>query len=149
MSSASTGNEPPTPLGPTPLERQVLEKFLEGDEPSLNVLREQLGHLEVTSRERFSAGFYTHFRVAADAPGLTSAVSTQLNDVLIETPSLKHGGGFVLWIAKGYLHMLEAFTYDEPWAEPKFFKLQYFDGEARDWADIARRLSESRTHTAD
>jgi hypothetical protein len=125
---------------PTPLERQVLAKFLEGDEPALAVLREQLGGLVVTSRESSSAGFFTHFRVAPGAPGLTPAISTQLNDVFVESPSLKHGGGFVLWVAKGYLHMLEGFTFDEPWAEPTDFRLHYFHGDQREWDDVALRL---------
>jgi hypothetical protein len=136
MSSAS-----PSRNLPTLLEWQVLAKFLEGEEPALAVLRQQLGHLVVTSRESSSAGFFTHFRIAGEAPGLTPAVSSQLNDVFFRTPKLKNGGGVVLWIAKGYLEMLEGYTFDEPWAEPMTeFSLYYFDDDRRDLGDIARRL---------
>jgi hypothetical protein len=135
MSSASPNNE-----APTLLESQVLARFLVGDEPSLAVLRQQLGHLVVTSRESSSAGFSTHFRITIAAHGLVPPVSSQLNDVFFQTPKLENGGGFVLRIAKGYLELLEGYTFDEPWPETMEFRLHYFDGDRRDFGDIARRL---------
>lgn len=35
--------------------------------------------------------------------------------VHLETPGLRHGGGFVLFAENGILSMLEGFSYDKPW----------------------------------
>ena len=112
------------------LERSVLNKLLAGDHPVLEALRHQLLIFPVKSRKLTGVGFFTHFVVdqgLAAAP--TRAKRLWFGDVNAEVPSLAHGIGFLILITDGYLDMLEAYTYDEPWpVSVDEFTLSYTGG---------------------
>ena len=116
----------------TDLERAVLEKFLDGGHPVLRELRRQLSGCQVVSREYTGVGFFS--TLLTDAVSLRYPdMDLRLRDVIAELDGLKHGAGFVLYVARGQLNMLEAYTYDEPWpSESGNFRLAYDAGKERD-----------------
>jgi len=97
------------------LELAVLEKMLQGDGTTLEVLREQARVMRLQSRELTGVGWFLDFEVPPEAP-LVSPPAFEL-DCNAEIEGLRHGAGFVLFVRNGKLEMLEAFTYDEPWPE--------------------------------
>lgn len=97
-------------------ERAILEKLLDGDHPVLAALRAQVKSCEVSSREFTGVGFFTNLNVDPSVgPAPTSRPRIHVRGVGAEISGLKHGAGFVLFVADGYLDFLEGFTYDEPW----------------------------------
>ena len=118
-------------------ERAVLSKLLAGDHPVLAVLRTQAETTRVARREYTGAGFFLSFIVSHAAPQLDE-LDLHIGDVDAEVDGLHNGAGFVLFIRKGRLHMLEGYTYDEPWpTEIKDFKLSY-QREPRDLHVLAK-----------
>lgn len=102
--------------GLTTFERAVLEKLLEGADPTLSALRAQLDVCEVASREFTGVGFFTNLKVDGSAArGSNSRPELRVSGVDASISGLKHGAGFVLFVTDGYLDCLEGFTYDEPW----------------------------------
>jgi hypothetical protein len=109
-----------------PIERAVLEKLLFGPGAVLSILREQIDQISVSEREFTGVGFFAKFAEPIDVLRIDDFRSTKIGDVYAEISSLKHGAGFLLYIENGILHMLEGFTYDEPWpAGPYTFELTY------------------------
>jgi hypothetical protein len=120
-----------------------MQKFLDGDEPVLAILRQQLERATVIRREFTGVGFWTFFAVDPSAPRIPGGKSFNLSDVLADIEGLRHGTGFVLFVVDGALNQLEAFTYAEPWPEPAF-KLGYHVGyrmeQERDRAALRKEL---------
>ena len=117
----------------TKLESAVLEALLAGDHPVLVGLRAQVPLLAVKAREVSSAGCFTEFTIA-DGGGRAPVSSERLvfGDVQATIPGLKLGAGFVLYVNKGLLHLLEGYTFDEPWPEStESFTLAYADPARR------------------
>ncbi len=102
------------PLDLEPIEGAVLQKLLDGDHPVLNVLRQQMPFLSVSTREHTGIGFYTNFTLAAGAPRADS-IRTQFGDVVATIRGLEHGAGFVLWVDDGLLSCLEGYAFGEDW----------------------------------
>jgi hypothetical protein len=106
----------------TDLERAVLLRFLEGDDPVLRALRDQLAVAEVREREFTGVGFFTYF---LRHPGIhpVSLPDGVLNpplvgDVELQAENLRYGVGFVLFVKDGLLHFLEGYTKGgEPWPD--------------------------------
>lgn len=112
--------------GLSDLEREVLEMLLSGDHPALEVLRQQLAHARLASRENTGVGFYCDFDISETTP--TVSRDFQLGDVHAEIQGLQHGAGFVLFVSNGRLKTLEGYTYDEPWPETvEAYSLRYSD----------------------
>ena len=110
------------------LEQAVLDKFLAGDHPTLATLRAQAKNAHLLTRELSGVGFFCSFEVPPQAPRLEGLGDFQLDDVNAAVNGMAHGAGFVLFIRDGRLHMLEGFSYDEPWpAEIRQFTLTYQD----------------------
>lgn len=111
----------------TPFERAVLSKLLDGDHPTLRVLREQARRATVGARRFSGAGFAIQLQVPDDAPRAPiSARKQHFGDVAAAVPALQHGAGFVLFIDGGILSELEGYSYDEPWSEePEQFEIYY------------------------
>jgi hypothetical protein len=60
--------------------------------------------------------------------------------VIAKFSGLSSGAGFLLYVQDGVLHMLEGYTYDEPWPqEPLSFELSYASGGQRD-AKVSERI---------
>jgi hypothetical protein len=98
------------------LETEVLQKLLEGDHPVLEKLREQIPGLSVNAREHTEVGFFTKFTVRDGALPATSAPDNiKFGDVEAKIAGLEHGAGFLLYIEKGFLYMLEGYSYEERW----------------------------------
>ena len=95
------------------LERMVLEKFLQGDHPTLNTLRAQLSSVKVANREHTGSGFFSELHVADGAPCAPIMGREHISDVVGKTESLELGLGFVLFIEDGRLSLLEGHTYGE------------------------------------
>ena len=124
------------------LERDVMELLLAGDDPILNVLREQYRLAEVVKREETGAGFYVHFSVDPRATRLDTGKSLHFGDVTAEVEGLNYGAGFVLHVRDGAIECLEGYSYDEPWpAAVAHCRVSYVEGERRNltalWAKWA------------
>ena len=124
----------------TALEQEVMQALLSGDDDILTALREQLKAALVVEREMTGAGFYTTFEVPADAPRAGDR-SFKFGDVVASLPGLDYGAGFLLYVKLGALHMLEGYSYDEPWPqEISEFKLSYMSGHQRDTEALRKIL---------
>lgn len=111
-------------------EIQLMLMLLNGEDDVLRILREQLTNCEVCSRKMTGTGFFSTFRVDDKIESLPSNKSFKFGDVHAEVPGLKHGAGFLLYIDKGRLDMLEGYTYDEGWPKDiTKFQLSYIDGK--------------------
>jgi hypothetical protein len=101
----------------TALEDRVLEMLLRGEDEALSVLREQAKQARVSSRKMTGVGFFTEFVVPAEAPRVPNRPTFKLGDVNGTADNVKHGLGFLLYVAEGTLSMLEGYTYDDPWPD--------------------------------
>jgi hypothetical protein len=107
-------------------EHAVLNKLLAGDHPTLLGLRVQADTARLISREYTGAGFFLSFEVPADVPALTTPRDFHLDDVHGKVDALKHGVGFVLFVRKGRLNLLEGYTYGEDWPQDiQGYELKY------------------------
>jgi hypothetical protein len=115
---------------PNALETAVLTKLFCGDHAGLSALRRQLSIAKVASRKMTGVGFYTTFTLPPEtlrAPVRPGKLC--FGDVEAKLPALRNGAGFVVYVEEGMLHMLEGYTYDEPWPEQTgdIFELSYTD----------------------
>lgn len=98
-----------------PLERQVMEFALRGEHPALDVMREQLTAATVSRREYTGVGFFTHFAIADSVRRLPSTGRIVIGDVYAEVSDLKYGAGFLVFLDRGILDMLECFIVEDAW----------------------------------
>ena len=89
----------------TDLERQVTEHILQGDHPSLAVLRAQWQLATLKSREVSSAGFFTNVAVPAETRSLGQNVNFEIGDVSGDISEVLCG--FLLFIRSGVIDFLE------------------------------------------
>jgi hypothetical protein len=104
------------------LERAVLLRLLEGDDPVLRALRDQVAVAGVREREFTGVGFFTYFLLGPEVhpvPLPNGVVHSPLvGEVDIQAENLRHGAGFVLFLKEGLLHFLEGYTKGgEPWPD--------------------------------
>ena len=102
-------------MGFTPLEVEVMEKFLAGPNPILGALRAQFRTASVKKREFTGVGFWLDIELAPDAVPARLSQSLHLTDVGAELEGVTRGIGFVLHVLGGQMSLLEGFTYNEPW----------------------------------
>lgn len=123
-------------MGPNDLEAAAMRMLLAGDHQALAALRTQWSVAKVLSRTLTGVGFFTEFEVPSEAPRASlRAERLRLGDVEAVIPGLAHGAGFLLYLERGALSLLEGYTYDEPWpATVDGFRLAYHD-EARSELD--------------
>lgn len=134
---------------PNKIEAAVLEMLLAGDHPAATALRPQLGGLRVTSREFSGVGFFTEFAQEGDPVHACPPLSLAFGDVVAEIDGLPHGAGFVLFVEKGFIVMLEGYTYGgEAWPDdPGRFSLSYWPPE-RDLGTMdAAVVAANRAHS--
>ena len=101
----------------TPLEKSVLDKLLDKPGETFDTLRRQVSLAKVSKRQFSGVGFFTEFALPGEAQVSRNVDDMTLGDVGAEVPGLEHGAGFVLFIRKGTISMLEGYTYDEKWPE--------------------------------
>jgi hypothetical protein len=108
------------------LERQVMEFALRGEHPGLEVLREQLAAAAVSTGEYTGVGFFAHFAVPDSARRLPSAGRMVIGDVYADVTGLQHSAGFLVFVERGILEMLECFIFEDAWpAEARICRLYY------------------------
>jgi hypothetical protein len=121
------------------LEKQVLQMLLEGDEPTLETLRNQFQQAKRICREMSGTGFFTYFELPKDVKRLPKNVTLRFGDVIAEIEGLKHGAGFVLFVDDGLLTMLEGYSYDEEWPSLiSSYALSYTNKDCRDLQSLCR-----------
>jgi len=126
------------------LENAVLEKLLNGKSETFQILFRQYQASTVTQREMTGAGF-TYFSVPREIPALPGAPSFSFGDVHAALTGLKEGAGFLVTVNKGYLHDLEAYSYEEPW--PRHFeliRLFYDKNESRNEDNVVKSFHARR-----
>jgi hypothetical protein len=102
--------------GLTPFERDVIDAILAGDHPVLEVLRAQLAACEVSKRDFTGVGFFTTVSVQSDVPSAPVNRFLHLGEVGASMDGLANGAGFILFVDRGRLNVLEAYTYGgEAW----------------------------------
>jgi len=129
----------------TSLENQVLEWLLAGDNPVLNMLRQQLHSSRIESRQYTGVGYYLKFDVPHNKNRLLESSKAKPSfcfgdvNVVIRIGNYEQMVGFLLWVEDGYLDQLEVYTYgDEKWPDMfDEFKLSYMD-DPRDLDDLRR-----------
>jgi hypothetical protein len=93
----------------------------------------------VIRREQTSAGFFAYFDVG-DAHAAND-ITTRFGDVLAEVEGMPNGAGFILYVERGRLDMLEGYGYDDPWPTTiTSYTLRYKAGDKRDWDALRKDL---------
>jgi hypothetical protein len=107
------------------LEKEVILKLLSGDHPAVRVLREQLEHCRVRSREMTGTGFVTELDVPREIDR-AKVEKMRLGNVVADVEGLKNGAGFLLYVKGGALDAIEGYSFEEPWPETiTWFQLRY------------------------
>jgi hypothetical protein len=124
------------------LESEAFCLLLDGDDPVLAVLRQQLAYV-VSIRREYNLGFCVYFTLSSDAPRLPGGPSFAISDVYAEIEGVDHGAGFVLFVADGHLSMLEANSFgDSDWPDTiGNFQIQYVSGAERDLTALHQTLN--------
>ena len=89
-----------------------------GDDPMLELLRQQFRMASVESIEVSGAGFFARFHWKQEPETLAHIHHAGIGSIQIESPDLEHGGGLVLFIRDGRLSMLEGYSHVCPWDQP-------------------------------
>jgi len=122
------------------LENAVILAMLEGPDEILAVLRGQFEAAALRGRERTAGGVATSFSVPGNVKKLPEDSTFTIEDVEAEVEGLENGVGFELFVEKGVMDRLEAFTYEEPWPESLGkFSLYYHGGEKRNFDSLRLR----------
>ncbi|MEA2654171.1 MAG: hypothetical protein QOI37_1398 [Chloroflexota bacterium] len=104
--------------GLTPLEQEVIATLLRPEHPVFAALRAQFATCSVRDRRFTGVGFFTKLVVSPEAPRApVTGPRLILDDVEVSVHGLRHGGGFVLFVADGRLDSLEGYTFGEPWPQ--------------------------------
>jgi hypothetical protein len=110
----------------TPFERRVLDAFLLGSEPQLEILRAQAAVATVSSREHTGCGAYINFQTPESAPAVSPS-DIILGDVHVQVTDVPHGVASLLFINSGRLNFLEFATYTGSWPkDPQLLQLGYY-----------------------
>lgn len=91
-------------------EKNLMEMLLDGDDPVLKGLKNQYGNSVIESRKFTGAGFFTHFKVAGGIEAVAQGKNFQIGDMHASFDGIKAAFGFILFVEKGYLTMLEGYT---------------------------------------
>jgi hypothetical protein len=102
--------------------------LLDGDHPTLSVLRQQVDYVTVNEREwHGAAGFVTSLLVDLAAPSAGLEFSEDISDVVATIGGMSGPAVFVVFIGAGRLTALEGTGFDdEDWPDPiTDFELSY------------------------
>ena len=122
-------------------ERDVLCAIVQQYPNERAVLEEQLNNTSVRSRENSGAGWFTKLNCSTNTkPCYGKRV---LGHVFVEIEVFRNGLGFVLFLDKGRMSMLEGFSYSE---ETKGYKLEGF--ENTDYVVTPLKIDESDIRSA-
>jgi hypothetical protein len=136
---------------PNELEQQLAQSLLQGDHPSLSVLRAHWSVATVKSREFSGAGFFTNFSIPAQAPNLGLSVNFEIGDVNGVVSGV--ACGFLLFVRGGLVDFLEGHVWGDQQfpANPVIDRLSFVrhkdandpmlvESPARDFEALARKF---------
>ncbi len=98
------------------LEQKLMDLLLQGDHPTLAVLRQQYSSAKVIRREFSGVGFFTTFKVPENIPKVTPE-NISGGNVDIELENMPNGAGCVLFVRDGKINMLECYSHTDPWPD--------------------------------
>lgn len=108
------------------LEKQVMDKLLQGEQTILKKLNEQYYVSRVVCVEYTGVGFYIDYCVPEQNWNLPKDLDFCFGDVHAYLNNADQPVGFLLWVTDGILDFLEAYTYDMPWPkEITEYRLEY------------------------
>lgn len=98
----------------------LMPMLLSGDDPRLDVLRQQWQTAGVGIRSTTNWGFFAHCDVSPSAQRI-SGPDFCGGDAVINVHGLSFHAGCILYVEGGALSVLEVYTFDEPWEPPPRF----------------------------
>ncbi|MBN9409214.1 MAG: hypothetical protein J0H69_08700 [Burkholderiales bacterium] len=104
-------------LSVTSLEKQALDRALDGPQPWMPFLRAQAAVICVKDRRSTGVGQFVEFEL----PLGVSPVPEEFRDsifapsVQVIHPALPYGGSFILWIEDGFINTLECVANAAEW----------------------------------
>ena len=111
-------------------EKQVMTALLAGDDPLLDILREQYTVSSVRDREVRPNGFVTRFDIPPDAPAISRKL-LHLDDLQVEIEGANTPVDTSLHILNGKLRSLECFVYDGIFPSEPVVKAAWYYGTER------------------
>jgi len=108
------------------LERTIVTKLLQGDDPVLEVLRRQAADAHVSERDFTGVGFYATLSVPPHLPRLEGMPRLVIGDVYAEIDGLEHEAGFLLIVTNGAIDVLECFSIDDAFPQQPKLKRAYY-----------------------
>src|SRR5262245_39448142 len=90
--------------------------LLQGEHPTLGILREQFSRANIGAIRLSGVGFFADIVVPPDAPRVDPPRIVG-GDARIELSGVEHGAACVLFVSDGHLSMLEGYTCGEEWSE--------------------------------
>ena len=121
----------------SPLEKKALELLLAGEDPVLDVLRQQLSSATISSRQYTGVGYYLNFDLPHKRSGFQETINFRsrfcINDVgaVLKIGNYEQKVGLLFWVLDGYIDSLEAYTFgEENWPDNyDTFHVHYLFGE--------------------
>lgn len=110
----------------TSLERQALDRLLEGGHPTLAGLRAQVSHLRVTGRKSDPSGFVADLEGTEPVAAAGDGRTFQILDVYGRVAGLDHDVGFILFVENGRLARLEGQPLEGDWPEQPRLERLFF-----------------------
>ena len=128
--------------GITNLEEAVLEMLVDGKAETFQLLRKQYIAARFRERHLTGVGFWTYFSIPDEVAKLPGNPSFRFGDVDADIKGLQNGAGFLLLVKHGYIHMLEGYSFDEPWPDDtNTFKLYYRSGVQRNEDQVIKSFA--------
>jgi hypothetical protein len=97
-------------------ESKILDALLDGADPVLEALRDQLKTAHVTQRDRTRVGEFLYLRVPEQTPRVVPS-RFHLEDVTFDLEGKQRRGRGVLFVDDGHLQMLLCYLYRGSWPE--------------------------------
>lgn len=121
------------------LEGEALRLLLDGDDPTLAVLREQLSSVVDVRREYTGVGEFLNFRLAPDSPRLPGNASFAIVDVWCEVEGQELGASIVLFVEAGVISFLDIAAFGDSWPTSiESFTVHYQKAGGRDLESLRR-----------
>ncbi|NWJ40973.1 MAG: hypothetical protein HXX12_08370 [Geothrix sp.] len=119
-------------------ENLILAKIVEGNDPLLGLLKDQINNIVNRERKTTGVGFFTKLEISMKSPipSLLKGKDFVISDVIVQMNGLESGAGFNLFVTDGVLDTLEGYTFQESWPDIlQIIKIDYRDSERKfTWA---------------
>lgn len=109
------GNDPPSALALTPLERAVLRSLADELGPAGGALAAQADRARVVNRSHSGVGFVTRLETPEDVAGLPAEATARIHAVYASHPQLPEPAEFLVQLRAGRLVAIEAFCFAGMW----------------------------------